>query len=241
MAHRKEITIFAVAFFYRLLIFLALLWWSGQAGFEYPLLGSDANGYWNLAHNMVTERKFYMEDERFTPLRRPPGYPLFLAAFQALPIEAETAQYMISTIQIALAALSAVLLYRLVQQFTGERTATVAALLFALEPNSAYYSTLLLSDALFVFLLIAFAYVFLTKKSYSAFFYAGILLGFSMLVRPITQFFPAIAILFLFFMQGLQRKTIVQSAALCLGTLLFTLPWMMRNSTVAESFDISSS
>lgn len=241
MAQKTETIIFSIGFFYRLCIFLALIWWSEQAGFDYPLLGSDARGYWNLAHNIVTKYEFYTEDERFAALRRPPGYPVFLGAFQILPIEKQTAQYATSLVQILLASISAVLLYRLLRQFASERIATGAAFFFALEPNSAYYSTLILSDALFVFLFIAFTYMFLAKETCGAFFYAGLLLGISMLVRPITQFFPAIAILFLLYARGIQRKTIVQCAAFCIGTLLFTLPWMMRNGSVAGSFDISSS
>ena len=240
-SNKDTILIFTCAFLYRFFLFLALVWWSGQAGFEYPLLGSDAKGYWKLGHTIVAENELYTEDERFLHTRRPPGYPLFLAAFQLLPVEDRIAQYAASLTHMILAALSAVLLYRLLQRITSERTAKWATLFFALEPNSAYYSTLLLSDALSVFLFMAFAYIFLTKESYRAFFYAGIMLGLSMLVRPIIQFFPAIAILFLLYTKGIQRKTIVRSAAFCIGTLLFVLPWMIHNNRVAGSFDISSS
>ncbi|TSC71886.1 MAG: hypothetical protein G01um101470_466 [Parcubacteria group bacterium Gr01-1014_70] len=238
---KTETTLFGIAFVYRFLIFTTLLWWSGQAGFEYPLLGSDARGYWNLAHNIVAQQEFYIEDERFIAIRRPPGYPLFIAAFQSLPLEEKTAQYIVSMLQILLAALSVALLYRLMRQITAEKIARGAALFFALEPNSAYYSTLLLSDALFVFLLLVFVYVFLTKESRSASFWASILLGLSMLVRPIAQFFPAVAILFLLYTRSFRRETIVRSAAFCIGVLLFTLPWMIHNQHVAGSFDISSS
>lgn len=238
---KKEIMIFACAFLYRFFLFIALVWWSGQAGFDYPLLGSDARGYWNLAHTIVTEQELYMKDEQFIHTRRPPGYPLFLSIFQLAPFEERATQYAASLTQILLTAISAVLLYRLMQRIATEQVAKWAAFFFALEPNSAYYSTLLLSDALFVFLFIACVYIFLTRKSYTAFFCAGILLGLSMLVRPITQFFPAIAILFLLYMQGIQRKTIVQCAAFCIGTLLFALPWMIHNKNIAGSFDLSSS
>src|SRR3989344_1055212 len=238
---KKEIMIFACAFLYRFFIFVTLVWWSGQAGFDYPLLGSYARGYWNLAHTIVTEQELYMEDEQFIHTRRPPGYPLFLAAFQLLPFEAQTTQYAADLTQMILAAISVVLLYRLLRRVATEQAAMWAALFFALEPNSAYYSTLLLSDTLSVFLFMAFVHIFLTKKSYSAFFCAGTFLGLSMLVRPITQFFPAVAILFLLYAQSIQRKTIVQCAAFCIGTLLFALPWMIHNKHVADSFDISSS
>jgi 4-amino-4-deoxy-L-arabinose transferase-like glycosyltransferase len=237
----SELLLFGIAFLFRLLIFLTLLWWSSQAGFMYPLQGSDANGYWILSSHIVTEGTYYTEDKQFLSLRRTPGYPLFLTPFRYAFGNTSIAHYGSVLLQLVLAALSIVILYRLLQHITTEKIARWAAILFALEPNSAYYSTLLLSDTLFMFLFLASVYIFLTQESHKSFFLSGCLLGMAMLVRPIAQFFPAIAAFYLLYAYGFKRRIFVHIATFFMGTMLLTIPWMMYNNTVAGSFILSSS
>ncbi|TSC73306.1 MAG: hypothetical protein G01um101470_155 [Parcubacteria group bacterium Gr01-1014_70] len=229
-----ETILFCTAFLYRLGIFFTLVWWASGAGLNYPKFGSDASGYWNLATE-ITQHSSYGE------LLRPPGYPLYLAFFQTFLGTDVKAQYAAVMVQIACTAFAVILLYRLLKRVSTEHTAMAASLFFALEPNSAYYSTLLLSDALFVFLLITCTYVFLTKTTYRAFFGAGFVLGAAMTVRPIAQFFPAVAILYLCIIHGVKRNIIVSSAAFFLGTLILPLPWMVYNHNTHDSFILSSS
>ena len=240
MATKKEIFLFTTAFLYRLLIFLALMWWSSQAGFDYPLQGSDARGYWNLATNITQGEPFFATHEGSVEFLRPPGYPVYLSMFRIF-FGNTASQYTAVIVQITLTAFAVMLLYRLLIRAVSEKTAHIAALFFALEPNSAYYSTLLLSDALFVFLLVASAYLLLTRFSYSMYLFSGFLLGAAMLVRPIAQFFPAIAVLFLFYARGFERKTIVSASAFLLGSLLLPLPWMTHTENATGNFMLSSS
>lgn len=238
---KTEIFLFCIAFFYRLLIFLVVLWLSTQAGFDYPLQGSDARGYWKLASFITQGESFFATYNKGDELFRPPGYPTFLASLHAISGHTIPTQYIVVFVQMALAAYTVILLYRLLQPFISETAAQLAALFFALEPNSAYYSTVLLSDTLFVFLLVTTAYILLKRTSYGAYFLAGLFLGATMLVRPIAQFFPAIAALFIFYTQDVQRTTVVCVAAFLLGSLLLPLPWMIYTNTATGNFILSSS
>ncbi len=199
---------------------------------SFPAIGGDAEGYWSLAHNIIDQHEYYGPDEASRSLRRPPGYPSWLALWYG--IFGENGRFLASFIQIILTAISAGILYQIITKHFSKRAAWIGSLIFALEPNSAYYSTLLLSDSLFVFFIVYGFHELIVKERV---LYAGILLGVAALIRPVAYYVPLVIFIYAVISRIPFRKFVLY----LLGFLLIITPWMVRNWIVVDSFDISSS
>jgi len=176
---------------------------------------------------------------------RTPGYPLFIAFFLALwgnPV-------FISVIQIILTGLTVILLYRLSRIFFSEKISFIAGLLLALEPAFIFYSIVLLSESVFIFLLVAATYLLVknqdpepTLDQAKKFFVIGLLLGGATLVRPLGQLLPILFSLYFLIQLGrrLKFRHLKPVLALGLGFILIVGPWLVRNKTVFDQWQLSS-
>jgi hypothetical protein len=121
-------------------------------------------------------------------LVRTPGYPLFLALF-SLPGPAAAA-----LAQIALSVFSVYLVWRIARSVCGyERTALAAAWLFACEPLSIVYASLLLSESLFLALFLLSLErmaAFLRARRLRLLAAAGLALAAAAYVRPVAYYLP---------------------------------------------------
>lgn len=233
--------IIVISIIWRLLFFLFLILWNPHAGLPMPDLSGDAGNYWQLGKNLAYEHRLYLVDETKLNLRRPPGYPFFLASLVILFGE-HASLYIAILLQIVLWSWAVFLLYQIINNYFSERVAFAASLLFIFEPNATYYSLQILSDTLFVFLLILAIYIFINKRpSSKTSFAVGLVLGLTTLVRPISEFLPLILPVVILLQGHFSRESLKRASLIVLGAAIIIMPWMTRNLFIAKSFDISSS
>jgi 4-amino-4-deoxy-L-arabinose transferase-like glycosyltransferase len=179
---------------------------------------------------------------------RTPGYPLFLAACEGLFGENLLVARLI---QAGIGAGSAWLVYRLVARVwptEASRVAVWAAILAALEPYGAVLSILLLSEALFVPLMVAAlagiaglwpapgsaAQGVSTPRA----IITGAAIGAAILVRPSWALFvPALLLTWVVASERSQRLQAIRGALLvCLGAAVVMAPWWIRNARIYGRF-----
>ena len=128
---------------------------------------------------------------------RTPGYPLFLTA----GLWAGHVELVTVALQMVLSLASILLVYHLAWKLTGNSTAALAASgLAALEPLSIVYTSYVMPETLFTFLLLASLSLllhYLRTASALALFAAALLLAAATFVRPITYYLPLLCMLLL--------------------------------------------
>jgi 4-amino-4-deoxy-L-arabinose transferase-like glycosyltransferase len=226
----------------------------------------DTNYYWLLART-IREGRVYEIVEWGTNSHkalRTPGYPLFLAACQAVAGESTLGVRMV---QAVLGTASVWLIYELTRQFEGNSTsetgggtvnrtaAVAAATLAAINPYYIAFSELLLSEALFIPLLLASLWALAVlwrapgeadrltlPRRVSISLAAGGAGGAAVLVKPSFALFLPGALLCWLVALGASRdrlllKHAVQGALfVTLGFSLTMSPWWVRNARTYGQF-----
>jgi hypothetical protein len=186
--------------------------------FDLPLF-DDANAYTDLALNISNHLKY----ENFEGLAyRPPIYPLFLSLFFFLSSNLT----FIKLAQITLSLFSILLTYFLAQNISkSKKTALMAAFLVTLSPNLSFYPSLLLSETLFVFLLLFSLLLLQTNLNLLASFFWTL----TILTRPSTFFFYPLWLLF--------KRSPSKNTLLALFFFFSCLSvWTLRNYSVFKKF-----
>ena len=169
----------------------------------------DAREYIALARNLVSSHTFTRDTvPPFRPeLFRTPAYPLFLA----LPFAAQrpSSIELALSLQLLLALLTVWLTWRLALELgLGPVTSAFAALLVGLSPNLAFLSSKLISETLFIPLLLACVIMLnryrLTGRALDL-IGTGICSGLLILTRPIATFFPLLIAVYVLWLGA--RKT----------------------------------
>lgn len=212
-------------------------------------LFADTNIYWHLAGALKNGAP-YVVSQFGVPhwSLRAPGYPLFLAAVRALAGDSTLAARLA---QAAICATTAPMMMRLVgfllpgdtKRVSGRSAATWAGLIAALEPWSVGLSALLLSDALFVplmvggLLLIVSAAASARGRIVSA-LSAGAVTGATILVRPSWALFPAIAMVgsICCAAKGARLKATRRALLVAFGIVVVMAPWWYRNGVLYGRF-----
>lgn len=209
-------------------------------GLDPARLTGDSRGYVLLAENIYQHAAFsFSKEPPFIPDSfRAPGYPAFLAGLYAL------LQNWLAVLvaQALLTSIAPVLLYLLLRPY-HERAAWIGSLLYVFEPVRLFASSTLLSDALFVCLFLASALCVVRAGAYRSFMWAaaaGLLIGISILVRPIAQFLPLLLLLYLWLAQVPLRRLAALAAVSLLACAVVVLPWMARNHNLFGSWSVSS-
>jgi hypothetical protein len=190
------------------------------------LVSADTGSYLNPGRNLLLHGRFFADG--VSDLFRTPGYPLFLAftSLAGLPFTA--------FVQVILSLLSLVLLWKLGRAvFMDERIALGAAWIFAFEPIAVTYSVILLSETLFLTLLLLSLerlMEFLRGYRLRVLAAAGVWLVAATFVRPVTYYLPIALALGLFIV--LMRKRSLRwkaPAVLLLCVLPWLAAWQVRN------------
>jgi len=191
------------------------------------LIRDDTSSYLEPAHNMLLHGSF-LDRTGLPDLYRTPGYPLFLTLANS------AGPGVTALIQVILSVFSVVLVWRLAGSvFNDDRTALVAAWIFAFEPLSVTYSVILLAETLFLtlFLLSLERLVeFLRGHSLRVLAVSGLWLAAATFVRPVTYYMTIALALGLLValarVPGLRWKA---PAVLLLTVLPWLVAWQIRN------------
>jgi 4-amino-4-deoxy-L-arabinose transferase-like glycosyltransferase len=198
-----------------------------------PLYG-DASGYHLLAINLMKGWGLTWDGEQPTSFRMP-GYPLFLALIYSLT---QPTPYSVRLVQGVLGALTCIPVFTIARRLGGESVAILAGLGVALHPLLIYMTGWLYSETLFFLLLwlsLLILIQMLEQNSLIHATFAGLILGFSTLIRPevavIPIFFLAAGWLLRWSRQLLGLMLIVQ-----ITLIVIIAPWMIRNTSVHQQF-----
>jgi 4-amino-4-deoxy-L-arabinose transferase-like glycosyltransferase len=202
-------------------------------------MASDASEYFSYAYNL---RHFgvYSDDLTWAGEEPPggmhpdslrtPGYPLFLLAIPGLDTGADWLAR-VRYVQAALAVGSVWLLYLLARRFLRPGWSHLAALLTAISPHLANFSSYLLSEGLFVFLLLASVLASVAALRAGGrwrFAIAGLAWGACSLVRPTVLLLPPLLLLASWLSPRLRDW---RAPALLLVAVFVAVqaPWFVRN------------
>jgi hypothetical protein len=231
--NRSEMTIFSLAFLLRVVALMALITISSTNNFDFPIIGSDARLYIEGAESITNHARFLYKDFG-TPMDYIlPGYPFFIATVTAI----WRSPLAISIVQIILSALSAVLLFRLASKISV-KVGWAAGILFALDPAGLFYSNVVLSETLFIFLALVALNLFYTSPKWL--FASGLVIGISILVRPAGVVLAPALLAAYWLKHDKNLKTFASQALLIIvGVSLPVMPWLIRNQIFFDRFELS--
>jgi hypothetical protein len=182
--------------------------------------------YWALSDGLLRDGSLAVDGQKTTEFE--PLYPIFLAVSRVLVAHHV---FLVQLLQIGVAAIGAVCLYRLTNALTGRsRVAAIATVLYALTPLLIREAVVHSESALFTTLLIAFAGAFVAATTTPRAALAGLWLGLAVLTRttalPLLALGPAVLVA-----GGRYRAAL----AMPLVALLVVLPLPIRNHMVNGS------
>ena len=213
----------------------ALFGWLFPSALRWPIGPDFRNYYEPVARNIMSGNGFYLPNGQ-AAIMYPPGYPLALAAIfklaRALGIAEAALVVPVNGLAVGLACMS---LFWMLEQALGCWRAFIAAALFATYPFMQYLAQMPNSEILFAVpffwaLALLMRLAWAGTRSITCYFGVGLLLGISMLIRPIAIGTGVVAAGLLVFV--LMRSLVVSlrlrlAAAVLLGNLVAILPWTL--------------
>jgi 4-amino-4-deoxy-L-arabinose transferase-like glycosyltransferase len=160
---------------------------------------------------------------------RPPGYPLFLAALGGGNGAASENAVLLA--QALLFGAGVWLLALTVRRWWGPTPALAAAALYALDPYSKHYVTLVLSEALSGFLALATAYAFTRawqERSLAWWAASGALAASLTLTRAVFVFVVPLLLV----AAAMRRSRVSAAGAVALAAAVVLLPWLTWTTSV---------
>lgn len=216
---KKILFILFAAFLLRLLL-LSVWTADGRAGH----LSSDSRDYVALAESLSQGEGFRIAGDWVS--RRPPLYPLFLAAFVSVPAFPVS----VHLVQMGMGVLCCLFIFQLGRALWSDQAGLYGALFLSINYESIRQITNVMPEMLFVFFLLASLCLLFggdRKKSALQIFAAGLASGLSLLTKDVLIFFYPCVLLWLLFAGNWRWK----SAGLYgLGMVLVVLPWMLINA-----------
>lgn len=203
---------------------LRLAWWAHAQ----PAPVSDFEYYRRLAVTLLEHGQLgYPAPSAI----RVPGYPLFLAALMLV----SSSIAWLSLVNALLSAVLPYLVYRVADQFTGDRTVALgAALLMAIHPNAVLFAPVLATEHLCAILFFVSLWVLRRAREsdparpYRTPIVAGLLFGLTTLTRPDTLFYlPAFVAIGWCVVAPARRPTALVAFVLTAAVVVF--PWYLRN------------
>jgi 4-amino-4-deoxy-L-arabinose transferase-like glycosyltransferase len=221
--------LFIVAWVVRMVALLSLRQISHVPGMQE---GADGVEFEQLARALAQGRGYVRPSGMPTSFRAP-GFPIFVSLI-----------YRVTHISVSAANLSfpllgaaiCVVIYLLAKEVVPERAARLSALLGVFYFPAIYYSTVWLSEPLFMFSFALSSYLFLIylrTGSYGVLAIAGLLFSWSVLVRPFAILMLP-ALLLLDFVHSRRRFLTVPVLLVC--CLAPTLLWTARNYRIFHAF-----
>lgn len=199
---------------------------------------ADASQYFMYGYNL---RNLHIYSLDMAPLAkaktsvppdavRSPGYPLFLALFLKAPLD-DGVLPRITFCQAFVSALCVILVFIFAKIFLPVGWALAASFFTAVSPHLIVGNSYLLTEPLFSFFVILFVLLIgIARRSFWIAGAAGLVLGFTALVRPgLHYFLPALVFLFL---TTERQKGFRILCTVVLGFVLTFSPWLLRNLTV---------
>lgn len=171
----------------------------------------------------------------------PPGYPLALGAVMWLVrlLPGQVAAFDVAIwFNVALSVATIGLVFVLGRRLGGERVGLTAAAVWALWPNLIFHSAIVLTETLFLFLLVALLVVLLGDPAAARapgrarLVAVGVLFGLALVVRPVSAVM-APALLVLWWGNG-ARAALWRLALVGAVTVAVLVPWSVRSTLAMD-------
>jgi 4-amino-4-deoxy-L-arabinose transferase-like glycosyltransferase len=232
---RRSVIVLAV------LLFIAFLGWdlrykSVQDTVVVGPIRKDALNYYSYAYNLrylgtYSNNHEGIEDPKPDALS-PPGYPIFLMPFVGKDPPDQESLQRIYLAQAFISLLTVFFAFGIYRGFLPTRTSLLAAFLTSISPHLVTANVFILTESLFCFCLVFTFWVvrrFIHNNKLFYIFLACAALGMSALVRPASQYFFILLMIFvLWWLPRNEWKRILLVGFV--GYLLLVGPWMVRNS-----------
>lgn len=227
-------TVIIIALGCRLLLFTGMLIRNPNGFFQ-----NDSYGYWQIAENILNHGCFSMSES--LPLEpdhtRTPLYPLFIGALRGVGFGSATIVF----VQVLLSSATCILVISLTHKLVGSwKPAILAGAILAVDIPSIVLSNCLLTETLFTFVLtlsiLELIIYFKQGERMFQLFSSGVLMGLSVLCRPIAFLLPFfIIILFFLFSKETKINIIGKTTVYLVFCFLVVSPWLIRNQLVFGS------
>jgi hypothetical protein len=183
--------------------------------------------YWAMADALLRDGSLAINGTSTTDFE--PLYPIFLSLSRMLTGNRVA---LVQVVQVAVASLGGLYLYRLAESLTGQRrVAAISAVLFAVDPLLVRQAALHSDAALTTTLLIGFASCFVSSKTIAGAARAGLWLGAVILCRTMTL--PLVIAGAGVLMVDRRFRA---AAAMTVAALLVFMPLVVRNHAVNGSW-----
>ncbi|MFV0388121.1 MAG: glycosyltransferase family 39 protein [Pyrinomonadaceae bacterium] len=210
-----------------LITFLALLLRVVYLLYKGPSLYSDSEEYLSLGNSLLRYWTLGFESLPYhSTAFRPPGYSFLIAPFLFF----EHAPWLISLAQALIGALTVYFTFLLAKKYFGVRVATLASILLAFEPLSVHFTSIVMSETIFTFLVVSGVYSLVSNKP----IVSGLLFGSATLTRPVMlPVVVAFLLIAVFSKSKSVRRSLFLSSAI---SVLLVSVWTIRNAVLLREF-----
>lgn len=198
---------------------------------------TDSLSYLSCAES-ISNGSFF---DKGASIFRTPGYPLLIVLFQVAGNHAMDA---LICFQILLSGFTLFMLWLIIIELTSDkRLAMIGVILFILHLNQAFLNMLMMTEAVFIPLLVFAFYCFNrwynedSKKLWIAF---SFIINLALWVRPVLLIFVFILLAIIIVRIFLHKMRIYHLIVFSSFFILFSGSWLIRNYYVAGTFNYSS-
>lgn len=199
--------------------------------------GGDATDYVALAHTLIADGRFALTSTSSPEFFRLPGYPFFLAILFSLT----SSIYAIPVVQTILIGYCACLVYLLGKRYFTPGIGIVAAAVFVIDPTTIFLAMAALTEVLYVALTLSAVWLIgVESRRPLAHLSAGLLIGMSLLVRPVGIYLVPVYALFAVAPWRGWRVAAVSACVFLIGVFLVVVPWSARNYSLSGHIALTS-
>ena len=204
---------------------------------EDGLAWDDARHYDRTARNFLQGDGLILDEHH--RVERPPLYPLLLAGIYLINHYLQVAGDvpLVRLAQVLIGAATVLLVWWTGRRLFGERSALLAALLAAAYPFFIYYTGVLLSETLAVFLVALATAALVATWEERALHYpvaAGAALGLLCLTRSSFLLLPPLVVLVWLLVRRPRKRALLESALISVIWVAVLVPWVARNYLVTH-------
>lgn len=196
----------------------------------------DSYRYVAVANEFLNNKRFYFNT--VPELERTPAYPLLIVLCSFI----HNRDIALVIAQCILSCFTIFLIYKIsIELFNDIRIALIGSFFYSIEPLSILYTSKIMTESLFTFLIMLFSYflvLHLKSKKIKYIILSALFLSFSVYTRPIALFLNLlITLVFLF--SKTKNKVKISLIFLLLSSSLIS-GWLIRNYVVANYIGFSS-
>ncbi|MEO8992696.1 MAG: glycosyltransferase family 39 protein [Nitrosospira sp.] len=194
-------------------------------------MDSDASWYLGRAVS-IANGKGYSEDGNPTAYW-PVGYPGFLGVLFYLFGQDQLVGQLANLLMAAGIFFLQLELTRRI--FRNELAARFGILLLTIYPNHIAYTSFILTEVYFTFLLLLGVYLYISRRDWLWIFLSGLVFGLATLTKPQILFLPGLLVLFRVFSREEKHSLnehLVKGFVIYLVIIAVLTPWAIRNSQV---------